>query len=217
MVDTTHTRRRLLAALGSLGATGALAGCTDVLGSSDGGGSDTDGENASAENATEMGPDAGGADDDSWVEPPDSAEEWTTTTENDAEVTVQEADTLDLRVNQCSTADASTRVADGTGTLRVAFDYTTEAEAWFESPGVYVVEDGEERSPLADDPDASIDVTEYETVEDRVETTVEVDGQVDLGFRIEPSTHCDNGDHANTYLRVRNLVIEEIIEETQPN
>lgn len=206
MAEATYTRRRLLATIGTLAGTGTIAGCSGVLDGSD---DESDAEeNASHDAVDENGTDADAPADDGWVAPPDAADEWETRTENDADVTVDAPDALDLRVHQCSTAEASTRIADGTGTLRIAFDYETEAEQWYEGPRVYVVEDGEERGPL-EEGSAALDVEEYDTVEGSVDTTVDVDGAVDLSFRIEPSDHCGNGDHANTFLRIRNLVVEE--------
>lgn len=131
--------------------------------------------------------------------------DWETTTDGDADATVVDDTALDLRVYRCSTAEARTDLGSVTGGLDVAFDYTVTAEGWYESTTVAIVEDGEERA-LQDVADGvSIEKEESATTEGSVDATVDVDGQVALAFRLEPSQYCSNGDHANTFFEVRNI------------
>ncbi|MFC4405495.1 hypothetical protein [Haloarchaeobius iranensis] len=41
-----------------------------------------------------------------------------------------------------------------------------------------------------------------------VDTTVPADGEVVLAFRLEPSGHCGNGLHADTFFEGRNIDVE---------
>lgn len=128
---------------------------------------------------------------------------WDTRSSDRGDVAVVGPRSLDFHVYKCNRALATTRI-DATGTLRVAFDWTFRADGWYES-SVVAVGTGDDRRPL----EASSGIR----TEPRTETegtyvgTASVDGPVTLVLGLEPSGHCDNPDHGDTYFSVRNLSV----------
>jgi hypothetical protein len=129
---------------------------------------------------------------------------WETTTHGAAAADVVGETELSLRVYRCSMAEIKTGLGTVEGQLGLSFDYTVTAEGWYEIPTVAIVEDGTEQ-PLQR---VDIERQEYSTTQGAVETTVPVDGEVGLAFRLEPSGHCNNSDHADTFFEVRNIDVE---------
>lgn len=139
----------------------------------------------------------------------DGPVKWETSTDGDASVTVNDPQSADLRVYKCNTATARKSLGERSGDLRVAFEYTFEAEQWYEDARVVIVEDGNERR-LTSATDAAVNVTDHGSVSGSVDVTVPVDGSVAVAFRLVPSPHCSAGDHADTYFRVRDVTIETV-------
>lgn len=115
---------------------------------------------------------------------------------------------IELRVNRCSTATAVASLGDVSGELRVAFDWETEADGWWERPFFAVRSDDETVLDNRDDDEVSIDIEERAERSGTVETTVAVEDETEVRFGIEPSDHCGNPDHGNTYFTISDLVIE---------
>lgn len=134
--------------------------------------------------------------------------QWETTTEGDADATVTDDGAIELRVFKCSTAEARANLTEIQGTLEMSFDYTFEAEQWWEVPVVVVSNDDEEIYRSRNDDDAGIETTRAGTTSGTFQADVPVDGDVDFVVRIEPSDPCGNSDHGDTFLDVENVALE---------
>lgn len=133
--------------------------------------------------------------------------EWQTSTTSNASVRLDGA-RMRLRVYKCNTAIAERNLGELEGTLTVSFDWENHADNWWESTGWQLLNgDGNE--------------IDYEVVEGTdirspgrasgrsgsVTAEATVDGPITLRFRVRPSSHCSNSDHANTYLWIDNVEV----------
>lgn len=169
-------RRTLLRAVGA----GSLA-ATGLSG--------TGGATAGSDRRREVRPDRLSASD--W--------EWESVTDGDASTAVIDQYNLDLQVFKCSYAELSANFGSMTGAVRLVFDYETESDQWYEQPGLAIYQNDDEVFSTGF-PNQVGGIVEGST-----EVISGVDGDTTISFYIEPSQYCGNPDHANTYLRIRNM------------
>jgi hypothetical protein len=133
---------------------------------------------------------------------------WETNIEGNANSTVVNNDSLDLRVYKCSLAEATTELGYVDGTLSIPFDYQVRADGWYEYPELTVTVDGEKTYTTREEIDADIATKVSGTTSGSPTAEIPVNGNVTVSFRIKPSQFCNNNDHANTYLNVRNIDVD---------
>jgi hypothetical protein len=214
------TRRRFLIAGTTTSAFG-VTGCLRLTQDDGGGTSTAASTETNADPATTTRPTETNADPATTTRPTESAtrtaepdltavSDWQTTTENDADATVNSTSNLDFRVYKCATAFATRRYEAPTRDATVSFDYEVQAEQYWEAPYVVILDGG---SPVYESETIGPGNTDFEvepsgTTSDSFEQTVSVDGPFTVEVGLRPSNYCSGGDHANTYFRVKEFAVQ---------
>lgn len=138
--------------------------------------------------------------------------QWTVRTEptdatvaSEGDVTISDG-RLVLRAYKCHRVVAERRLGDPNGSFRMAFDWESEAEEWYERPGWQLV--------VADGSRLNYTVVEGRDVSrpnksshrgGELVATAYAETTVTLRFFVRPSRYCHRGNHGNTFLRVDNV------------
>lgn len=191
-------RRALLAAA----ATTAMSGCAGLVtraakrpvpeSAASPPHSETPTDSTDSVTATESVPDA-------------SRSEWRTTTDGDADAIARSPSDLYFRVNQCSNTSAIREYSVESDEVTISFDYEVAAEQWWERPYLRIYDSDTTIYDSSDDPARHIARREHGTATGTFEATVSTSEAITVELGLEPSRHCENGDHANTYFRVHGL------------
>jgi len=144
---------------------------------------------------------------------------WTTDTVNNASATVTGNDVA-LRVYQTSWASATAYLGNLNGSLTTNFDFTRSADSFWEDNYLSYVTNGSQNFSI---PGCSPSITSSLSncginplvftpnvsglVNSSISNTISVSGETYVVFANTPSWASGNGDHANTYLNISNLVI----------
>ena len=137
-------------------------------------------------------------------------DEWDIQTFNNANVTL-DGGRMRLRVYKCGTAVASRNLGSLEGTLRISFDWETGADMWYEDPGwrLETAEGDPIEYEVIDGPDVRSPGSPGGSRNGSVTVEADVDTEVHLVFRIDPSSDCSGWSHTHTYFWVDNIQVEK--------